>query len=761
MAGLVSGTAGDDTLLAGRGPETLDGGAGWDMVSFAGLDGPLRATLYGLGYAGVAWWNPTPQSSEAYSLPGIEGVVGTAFADNLQGGYEAIAFDGAAGEDTLAGSRAADRLAGFDGDDLIYGMGGGSAGDSLEGGAGDDTLYAWASADRLTGGAGADRFLLPGLAWLGGTIPHITDFDAAAGDRIGFYDPADPSLPELPRLPGSWSGSSVTSAIWNGRTPYDTTGFLPGDTSNRPLAWLGAVAPVAVLTPGVALATSALTPAIIGLTWVADVAGGGWFVLDRDQDGRYGAADAAIRLDGVTDPGPGAFLAGTVKAVQAGGDGDDHLAMPVVPYDPYAYFFLNQTPAPPPTSWLVEGGAGDDTLEGGSGNDTLAGGAGADRLVGGAGSDTYLVDSQDDVIIEASPGASISLATFGDRDTVLASAGYRLDAHVEDLILTAAAGDAVGIGNELGNRLTGNAGANLLMGLDDNDTIAGGDGADVLDGGTGDDSLAGDGGMDMLYGGNGADMLVGGDGSDFLFCEAGIDSLFGGDGNDMLAGGDGADMLVGGANPDGLGDVLLGGPGDDTYVVDSPYDLVDEGSLGLYAAYGSGGFDIITSTANFFWDVYSVGERLEVAYNAADPDRAGTTLIGSVFDNAMIGNAGNNILFGRGGADTYRAGDGIDYISLSTLGVTDAPGYVANGANTIIVEPRWSGPASYDIVFEFETGHDRIDLTAYHYADAAAVLGRGVDDGLGSCYFILGDGLDYLYLIGVSKTQVTAADLIL
>ena len=50
---------------------------------------------------------------------------------------------------------------------------------------------------------------------------------------------------------------------------------------------------------------------------------------------------------------------------------------------------------------------------------------------------------------------------------------------------------------------------------------------------------------------------------------------------------------------------------------------------------------------------------------------AGTTIVGSIFSGTLIGNSGTNIIFGLGGADTYRAGDGIDFMTLSLLGLTD------------------------------------------------------------------------------------------
>jgi peroxidase len=224
--------------------------------------------------------------------------------------------------------------------------------------------------------------------------------------------------------------------------------------------------------------------------------------------------------------------------------------------------------------------------------------------------------------------------------------------------------------------------------------------------------------------------------------------IVGGAAAEVLIGGDQGDILAGG----GGADTMYGGAGDDTYHVDDTDDLVIE---------AAGGADTIVSTANWFWDVYSVAEEMVIAECADDPEGAGTTAIGSAFNNMMIGNSGTNYLYGRGGSDVYRAGDGTDYISLSTLGVPDADGYVANGSNTIIVDPRTTGAFSYDIVFEFETGRDRIDVSHYHYASVAEVLARGVDDGLGNSYFILGDGLDYVYLVGVTRASVSAEDFVI
>ena len=165
--------------------------------------------------------------------------------------------------------------------------------------------------------------------------------------------------------------------------------------------------------------------------------------------------------------------------------------------------------------WLY-GGADDDGLYAGAGDDYLIGEGGGDRLDGGDGIDTALY-------FFSTSGVTAQLwnASFNTGD---------------------AAGDTyIGIENLSGTYyddvLHGDAGANLIQGLD------------------GDDTVSGDGGDDTLFGHDGADTMSGGDGNDTIYAGAGNDDLSGGDGNDTLFGdagddtyafgrGDGADMVV-------------------------------------------------------------------------------------------------------------------------------------------------------------------------------------------------------------------------
>ena len=54
----------------------------------------------------------------------------------------------------------------------------------------------------------------------------------------------------------------------------------------------------------------------------------------------------------------------------------------------------------------------------------------------------------------------------------------------------------------------------------------------------------------------------------------------------------------------------------------------------------------------------------------------------------------------------------------------------------------------------------RIDVTDYGLSSGAAVLALGIDDGDGNSYFALGDGLDYVYMVGLEKANVSASDFI-
>jgi Ca2+-binding RTX toxin-like protein len=316
--------------------------------------------------------------------------------------------------------------------------------------------------------------------------------------------------------------------------------------------------------------------------------------------------------------------------------------------------------------WLY-GGAGNDEIFGGRGNDRMFGGDGNDSLYGGAGDDTLTGGAGADSLFG---GAGFDMASYqGSNVGVWASLVTNTGAR----------------GHAQGDRFEGIEG---LIGSDHNDTLMGGAGNNRLEGGAGDDYLNGGAGDDTLIGGAGADTLVGGAGFDTASYRAsnagvwvslvhgtgsrghaegdrlfGIEALEGSDHNDTLMGGAGNDLLTGGAGNDFLNggagdDTLIGGTGADTLVGGAGRDLASyAGSdaavhVSLASGLGYGGH----AQGDQLW---GIEDLLGSSYN--------DTLIGSGDANMLTGGDGNDWMDGGAGNDTLYGGTGHDTI-LGGLG---------------------------------------------------------------------------------------------
>jgi hypothetical protein len=154
----------------------------------------------------------------------------------------------------------------------------------------------------------------------------------------------------------------------------------------------------------------------------------------------------------------------------------------------------------------VGGGDGADILTGTAKNDWINGRNGVDTMSGGNGDDTYVVTNSDKIVEKAGGGVDTALS-WASR--------YTLQDNVEHLKLEGTANSA-GIGNDLGNILTGNSGNNLLEGKGS---------TDILDGGAGNDTLNGGAGRDVLIGGAGNDRFVFSDLSDSKPTREGMDLI--------------------------------------------------------------------------------------------------------------------------------------------------------------------------------------------------------------------------------------------
>ena len=94
------------------------------------------------------------------------------------------------------------------------------------------------------------------------------------------------------------------------------------------------------------------------------------------------------------------------------------------------------------------------------------------------------------------------------------------------------------------NIIDGTSRNEKLVGTSLDDIIEGKGGKDRLDGKDGDDILNGGSGNDKLKGGNGDDLIIGGDGKDKLYGNKGNDTIKGGAGKDTIWGNEGSDVFV-------------------------------------------------------------------------------------------------------------------------------------------------------------------------------------------------------------------------
>ncbi|MDK1373383.1 MULTISPECIES: calcium-binding protein [unclassified Sinorhizobium] len=234
-------------------------------------------------------------------------------------------------------------------------------------------------------------------------------------------------------------------------------------------------------------------------------------------------------------------------------------------------------------------------------------------------------------------------------------------------------------------------------------------------------------GNDTIRGGNYADLLAGFGGNDLIYGNGGDDALRGFSGNDTLDGGVGNDMLRGGSGADRL----YGGAGTDTasYI---------DATAGVTANLASAA----ANTNDAKGDTYSSIENL----------------IGSIYNDALTGNAGANTLDGDAGNDTLVGGAGADRLYGGTG--TDTASYA--GASLGVVANLTSAAANTNDA-RGDTYYAIENLVGSSYNDALTgntgantLDGRAgndtLDGGLGNDSLTGGAGADRLYGRGGTDT---------
>jgi Ca2+-binding RTX toxin-like protein len=166
---------------------------------------------------------------------------------------------------------------------------------------------------------------------------------------------------------------------------------------------------------------------------------------------------------------------------------------------------------------------------------------------------------------------------------------------------------------------------------------------------SGNDFITGTTGHDTLSGGLGHDEILGGNGNDVMFGSYGNDDLSGGNGVDDLSGGFGNDTLDGGAG----GDRLDGDEGIDTVDYSAAPQVAQQfGFSGVFVnlldnqgALGHAQGDTYFNVENIVGSAFNDG------------------LIGTDGANRIVGGFGNDGIDGADGADTLDGGQGRDILS--------------------------------------------------------------------------------------------------
>ena len=325
---------------------------------------------------------------------------------------------------------------------------------------------------------------------------------------------------------------------------------------------------------------------------------------------------------------------------------------------------------------LLDGGPGNDGIFGGSDNDVINGGDGNDYVEGQGGNDTIYGGAGDDRL-------------FGDwagiNPNSNASGGYQ---DGNDEIHGGSGNDEIhgGPGNDIlygdggDDYLNGDQGLNHLYGGAGNDYLTSSGGTATFEGGTGNDTYyidsasndevviekAGE-GIDTVLAAvtnaagralnngyalpdnvenltiiNGARINAFGNGLDNVITgSSAFNEIWAGAGNDTIDGG--------GSPSNDYADILHGGTGDDTYIINDNRTQVVEA-----VAEGS---DTVKASVT-----YTLPANVE---NLVLTGTNGINGIGNTLDNVLTGNSSNNVLTGGGGNDTIDGGLGNDTVVFS------------------------------------------------------------------------------------------------
>lgn len=675
----INGEAGNDTLYGSSGNDTLDGGldddfldgkegsdlfygsggndtfndsgtTGTDTVSYAtstkrvvafvdsgGQIEVTDGTLSGSAASPVVSGATLTNVGTDTILGGIEAYIGSGYADDffstlISGSLTArptstLIVYGGGGNDTIYGGTQADTLSGDDNDDTISGFAGA---DLLSGGNGWDSvsyLYDPAGVRVNLGGVASAYGQLSGTATDGwGDNDTISTFERVLGSNLADTITGGIGADDLRGNGGDdWIVmTSGNDAIYGGETTEtlgDTIDYFYATTA-------GAV---------VDLSTSSSVGADFGTDTVYEIEN----------------VSGSLYTDTITgDTSANRLIGRTGNDTISGGAGadliygDDNSAAAVDGAETGNDSLLGDAGAD-----TLYGGLGNDSLWGGADNDTLYGGSGADYLNGGSGTNTLLGNDGNDTFELADATATNTITGGNDTDTLYFD--------------NAGSSVVVDISNTSSSQTSGGGGTIRLIdlienvtGSNHNDTLTGNSSANVISAGQGADLIYGSGGIDTIYGGSGNDRIYAdiaspstSDGGNTIYGGEGADTIWGSLGADTIDGDDGGSY---GTNSDDTIFAISSSDGSDVINGGQGYDTVDYSAIN-----GAIKVTLNTSTAATVTITGGDNDTIRNVENFIGGS-GNDTITGDSAINYLNGGAGNDTLFGMGGADVLTDTSGIN-----------------------------------------------------------------------------------------------------
>ena len=635
----------EDTLTGDGGDNVIEGGADNDVIDGGG---GRDTASYRSSNSGVTInLNSNPQvggHAAGDTLTSMENIIGSAHADVLTGNGEDNVIEGGGGGDTLDGGEGTDTLS-------YQGSSGGVTVDLRKGSEVDINGSPMDIISKSSGGhAAGDKVIYD-------TFENIT------GSRYGDTLTGDDEVNVLKGGAGNdrLNGEAGDDTLEGGPGRDTLDGGEGADKATYAGATAGVTLDLSSGTSGRGTGGDASGDSFKG---IEEFVGSGYddtFIAGKNKDNMDGGAGddtvsyrnsrAGVTISLEIDQEQ------TDSTTDSYADGDTLKSIENLTGSRYDDKLTGSGEAN-----TLEGGSGDDELYGGGGKDTLEGGRGDDTLEGGAGEDTFIIGRGDgkDTINDFARGedkidltAFTSIESVSDLTTDTSGSNLRIDLSGSQDITLANVGSVDAADFIFYSRsFTGN---------DGNNTLTGNSKDNVLIGGKGNDRLDGRGGNDKLYGGDGDDTLRGGDGTD------------------ELNGGKGSDLFL--IKYYESGTVTINGEGNDENGVAQEADPGDVDTVS-YAEWVHSNDMGITVT---------LGSELMGIEN----------VIGSRYEDSIIGDSGDNVIEGGKEMDTLDGGGGNDTVSYksSSEGVTvnletdtvsggDAAGDTISGFENIIGSAR-------------------------------------------------------------------------